>query len=234
MVHTMGIMYSSSISSMGMSTLSGGMMQPSVSFGFGSYNFGTNEFRSLFNWGDLSTMEKIGYTFGALANVQDVFAWNVGTNVDVHAKYEATGHSTVSRSDNSISISVGPSGGIPVNPGSKIQMELEWLWKAATKKWRGMQFGEHASYEGGWHYELKNVNRVLLENMTKNINEGKGLFGIGSLRYGLGFGCVQHTSRALWRVGVPTLPINFHPLMLNTQLLVRDIGIYTSPYLINF
>ena len=52
----------------GFSSLSSYTMQPSVSFGFGSYNFGTNEFHSLFNWGDLSTLEKIGYTFGALAN----------------------------------------------------------------------------------------------------------------------------------------------------------------------
>lgn len=74
MVHTIGIMYSSSISSKGMSTLSGGMMQPSVSFGFGSYNFSKGELGYLGKKGN-STFENIGYFMGAITNASDIYRY---------------------------------------------------------------------------------------------------------------------------------------------------------------
>jgi len=70
--------------------------------------------------------------------------------------------------------------------------------------------------------------------MTKNIQNGKGLLW-GDLKWNLvGYSCVNHVSRSLWAVGVPTLPFNLHPYILNTQLLIRQLGIYSSPYLYNF
>ena len=42
--------------------------------------------------------------------------------------------------------------------------------------------------------------------------------------------CVGHTTRALWSAGVPTL-YAFPPHFLNLQLLIRQLGIYSSPYL---
>jgi RHS repeat-associated protein len=72
MSNTTGIMVSSYTNSTRMSALSGGEIDPSISFGFGSYNFRTGEFRSIFNWNDLSNGEKIGYSFGASANLRDV------------------------------------------------------------------------------------------------------------------------------------------------------------------
>jgi len=42
-----------------------------------------------------------------------------------------------------------------------------------------------------------------------------------------------HVAHALWGVGVPTLPINFHPFVLYGQLWLRQAGIYASPMLIN-
>ena len=68
--------------------------------------------------------------------------------------------------------------------------------------------------------------------MIANLENGKGLWGIGKLKYGFGFGCQSHVGRSLIAVGVPTLPINFHPLVLNTQLFIRQAGIFASPYLI--
>jgi hypothetical protein len=41
---------------------------------------------------------------------------------------------------------------------------------------------------------------------------------------------VEDTTRALWSAGVPTI-YAFHPHFLNFQLLVRQLGIYSSPYL---
>jgi hypothetical protein len=56
----------------------------------------------------------------------------------------------------------------------------------------------------------------------------------GRLNWNLaGFSCVNHASRALWLSGVPTLPINFHPLVLNTQLFIRQNGIASNPYAVN-
>lgn len=78
--------------------------------------------------------------------------------------------------------------------------------------------------------------------MTKRIIDKEGLWGFGKLRYGgnlrpgnlfYGAGCMNHTYRALLGVGVVTLPINIHPLVLHYQLVLRQIGIYASPYLIN-
>lgn len=45
--------------------------------------------------------------------------------------------------------------------------------------------------------------------------------------------CVGHTTRALWCAGVPTI-YAFHPHMLNLQLVIRQVGIYSSPFLYQF
>lgn len=69
--------------------------------------------------------------------------------------------------------------------------------------------------------------------MTERITKGVGKWGIGKLKYGTTlFGCQSHVAQALWGVGVPTLPINFHPIMLYTQLAVRQLGISASPFLV--
>ncbi len=70
--------------------------------------------------------------------------------------------------------------------------------------------------------------------MSSRISQGKGLFGIGGLKYGTTlFGCQSHVGHALWGVGIPTLPINFHPIVLYGQLSIRQMGIYASPILTN-
>ncbi|HEY1055426.1 MAG TPA: hypothetical protein VGE24_09830, partial [Emticicia sp.] len=79
---------------------------------------------------------------------------------------------------------------------------------------------------------INNVNGKWLNTMTENIKAKIGVWGIGKLRYGSSmFGCQSHVAHALWGVGIPTLPINFMPQILYGQLLIRQAGIYTSPYL---
>lgn len=73
----------------------------------------------------------------------------------------------------------------------------------------------------------------MLQQKTTNIGLGKGLLGAGKLRFGVGFGCVNHTSRALLASGVWFVPFNPMPQILNLQLLIRQTGIYASPYLLN-
>lgn len=78
---------------------------------------------------------------------------------------------------------------------------------------------------------MNNVNQKIPQNMTQNIDVGKGLFG-GTLKWNLFlYSCSNYVTRSLWAVGVPTLPINLHPHILNLQLAIRQIGIYSSPYL---
>jgi hypothetical protein len=98
--------------------------------------------------------------------------------------------------------------------------------------------GDGRHYTGysnsGWTEPLYNVNGKILGNMTTSISKGNGLWSIGKLKYGFLYGCQSHVGRSLWAVGVPTLPINFHPWILNAQLFIRRIGIYSSPILTNY
>ena len=114
MANTSAIAFSSYSYSVGMSALSGGMIQPSVSFGFGSFDFGTGQFRSIFNWGDLSAMEKIGYSFGALANLSDMVSLlrGGGQNIKVNSakttKDDWWGHSSMTDENGQRLVSIGP------------------------------------------------------------------------------------------------------------------------------
>ena len=82
---------------------------------------------------------------------------------------------------------------------------------------------------------LNNVNGKLLHKMTNNLNMGRNLINTGNLKYGLLYGCVNYTSRALAFSGVlninALLPVTA-PVLLNTELAIRSFGIGISPYLI--
>ena len=71
--------------------------------------------------------------------------------------------------------------------------------------------------------------------MTNNLNAGRNLINTGDLKYGLLYGCVNYTSRALAMSGVlnvnALLPVTV-PVLLNLELAIRNLGIYASPYLI--
>ncbi len=228
MANTTAMVFSSYTYSVGMSALSLGMIQPSVNFGFGSYNFGTGEFNFLLD-GNNKWYEDLGYAFGALANIQDVVAGFNGTELDVNAastKEDWWSHSSATNSKNSkykIDVSVGP---------AKNGWTGEKIHDYLNPNGGGTGWPSHAGEEGTWTIRLNNVNRNILQGITKNINTGKGIFGIGKLKWNIaGFSCVNLVSRNLWAVGIPTLPINIHPYILNLQLIIRQVGIYSSPYL---
>ena len=230
MANTMGIMYSSSYYSMGMSAMSGGMMQPSISFGVASYNFVTGEWGYLGKPGN-KWYEDVSYGFGALANLSDVVSlFGGGTNIDINSAdvrkpHEWWGHSSATNESGTIDISVGPS------KNGWTGTKMDYLDPSGG----GELWPNYAGESGTWSIRLNNVNAKILEGMTRNIKSGKGLYGIGQLKWNIaGFSCVNYVSRALWAVGVPTLPINIHPLMLNAQLFIRQMGIYSSPYLYNY
>lgn len=221
MANTLGIAVSSFYYSGWMSGLSGGAISPMVSYGFGSQNLATGKSSTLFD-GDNEWFEDAAYTFGAMANLQDAVAGFWGTNVTVNSASikngrELWGHSSISDSPEKINVSVGPADGV----GKNIR---------ALKIIRGKQWDNHASDASTWKIPLSNVNSKILARLTTNIAAEKGLI-FGNLNWNVaGFSCVNHTSRALLLSGIPTLPINFHPIILNAQLMIRQIGIFGAPY----
>ncbi len=231
MANSMGIVFSSFSNSLGTALYTGGRSGMTVSFGIASYNFTNGDVGYLGEKGN-EWYQDLGYAMGGLANLQDVVAGFNGTTYDVNShvtKDDLTGHSAGYNINDDIDISVAGYNTRPYEKVSHLGKELEYL-KNHFKPGAGRYY---ASYDNsGWTIKLNNVNKSVLQKMTANIENGKGLWGIGKLKYGFGFGCQSHVGRSLIAVGVPTLPINFHPLILNTQLFIRQAGIFASPYLI--
>jgi len=71
-----------------------------------------------------------------------------------------------------------------------------------------------------WSVELNNVSTTAISKYASGVARWDLLLN----------SCVGHTSRALWGAGVPNIYL-FHPHFLNAQLLIRQLGIYSSPYL---
>lgn len=241
MANTAGIMFSSYSNSMGMAALSGGMMDPGVSFGAASLNFGTGEWGYLGKKGN-STLTNIGYAFGAMANLQDLVTGIWGHNYEYQYETNAKepdgskiGHANIRNAEtNTVEISVANANTIVTKKGG-ILGAAEWLWKSNFKKYSGG--GEYWGNvpEVGWPRLPLRLNSKIIDWMSDNIKKGKDLWGLGKLKFGVNFGCVSYTARALWTVGVPTLPIVtwFGPRILWLQLAIRQAGIYSSPYLYN-
>lgn len=68
---TAAIVTGSFVNSVGTHIYTGGQTDVSVSFGFGSFNLTNGTADGIWNWGENSTMENIGYGLGALVNAVD-------------------------------------------------------------------------------------------------------------------------------------------------------------------
>jgi len=207
------------IYSIGMSSLSGGMIQPSVSFGVASYDFGTGDWGYLGKKGN-STLANIGFSFGALANLSDMVSLfrGGGQNIKVNSAttkdgHEWWGHSSITNDKGNTLVSVGPD--------SQVQKatSLSETWQNSIKS-ADVNWDTYLGSKGTWSVELNNVSTTAISKYASGITRWDLLLN----------SCVGHTTRALWRAGVPTL-YAFHPHMLNLQLLIRQLGIYSSPYL---
>lgn len=227
---TAGIATSSLLNSIGTFAYTGGSTEIGLSAGAVAYTITSNEFGYLGKKGN-SNWENTAYAFGALANLPDIFSLigNSGNVISNTAPVKKPGewmsHASITSEDGAIAISVGPA------------------WRGGINKYidflnphkGGKSWATHANDVGTWSVKLYNVNTSMLTRMSQNIASGKGMFGLGQLKWNLaGFSCVNHASRSLWAVGVPTLPINFHPILLNLQLSVRQAGIYASPYMYQY
>jgi len=217
--NTLAIASSSFSYTMGFSMLSGGEYTPSVSFGFASYDFDNKKWNYLFD-GDNEWYEDMAYFFGALAFVSDVFAlFGDAETITVNAaeveKEETWSHTSITDEADESIVSVGPS----------FDENQNYIYEDGSK--RGY-FGKikpdpkwdtYVDNTETWKVKLHNVNTNALNNYTP---KSWNLYPNS---------CTNHAAKALWTAGVPTLPINFHPFLLNTQLAIRQVGIYTNPFL---
>lgn len=156
---------------------------------------------------------------GVLANLSDAvsFLRGGGQNVKVNSAStkdgnEWWGHSSIT-DENGALVSVGPES--QVNKSAS----LSETWKNSIKV-ADTDYHTFLGEKGTWSLELNNIS-------TNAINK----YASGITRWDLLLNsCVGHTTRALWSAGVPTL-YAFHPHLLNVQLFIRQLGIYSSSYL---
>lgn len=240
--NTLGIATSSLINSVGTYVYTGSQTGISISLGIASYNFGKEDY--MFSGGEFGYLgkrgntwaENLGYAFGALANIQDGFALNNGTTLDVKSRPKLTGHSEINGQYNgkNILISVGPNG----DPYPSLN-GMKWESKFFTLQLKGVPNpGENVSYIQAGHPQivtkLNNVNGKLMLKWTEKLNNGYKLLGNSKLIYGLNNGCVNFTSRALLYSGVfnfnAFLPLT-SPALLNFELAIRNAGMLMSPIL---
>lgn len=209
MASTSAIVFSSAISSVGFSALSGGAVDPVISFGAGSYNFKTGELGYLGKKGN-TTGQNVGYGLGALANVSDFLAgFNPGEVQLNTEKSDAIGHNAITnvgeKNPNNSIVSVGP------DPGGK------WIYnpfkfKQGTNRWNNyVDAGDDV-----WQTPVKGVNVNRVNNYGIYLDRG--------VKYNLYFSsCVNHAARALTISGAPAIGI--HPFILHAQIYLRSIGV---------
>jgi len=219
LANTAGIISSSFTNSVGTFIYTGGQAPVSVCFGAFSYDITNNEWGWLWKSGN-GWSENLGYAMGVLANLQDIVTLNYGEGENIMANSASTkedwwGHSSLTSEKGETYVSVGPSEAV------QDSSPLAETWKNSIKdadlNWKNY-FGE----KGTWSIQLNNGSKNAIDNYMSGVNRWDLLLN----------SCVGHTTRALWTAGIPTLYL-FHPHMLNVQLLVRQLGIYASPYIYN-
>jgi len=217
MANTAAIAGASFTNSVGTYMYTGGQTPITMSFGVALYDFTNGEFGYLGKKGN-SALENIGYGFGALANLSDMVSLlrGGGQNIKVNSakttKDDWWGHSSITDENGQRLVSIGPDS--PVQKAASLSDTWQNSIKGA-KLW-DTYLGE----KGTWSLELNNVSTTAISKYASGITRWDLLLN----------SCVGHTTRALWSAGIPTI-YALHPHMLNLQLLIRQLGIYSSPYL---
>ena len=210
--NTGAIIAGSFSNAVGMHILSGGRSDVSVNYGFGSYNFDTNDFGYLGEKGN-SGLQNFGYGLGALANLSDILAGSnpgeitLGTENDpgFSEKGDPIGHSQISK-DGEILIDWGPdgwgAGPFDKGPGTNsYEMGREITNLKGSKFWDPIN--------------IKGVNLKTVYSYKSNLDKG------GS--YQMFFSsCVSKTSSALNQSGI--FNIGIHPYLLHSQMFLRAAG----------
>ena len=224
--NTLSVMASSLFNSFGTWVYTEGQTPISMSYGFASYDF-TNDTWNYFGKKGNKWYENLGYGFGALANITDIvsYLWGGGTTINANSaatkgldeygnQHDWWGHHSLTGQNGDTLVSVGP-GQHPVHKGYTFAETFYDSVQEANKTW-----ASYSGEPGTWTIPLNNVSEAAIEQYMSSVSRWDLLIN----------SCVGHSTRALWRAGVPTLYL-FHPHMLNAQLFVRQIGIYSSPFL---
>jgi hypothetical protein len=190
-----------------------------MSLGIASYDFTNGTFGYLGKKGN-KWYENLGYGFGALANLSDMVSLFRGgaQNIKVNSAstkdgHEWWGHSSITDENGNTMVSVGPNSQVQKASG------LSETWRNSIKG-ADVDWNTYLGEKGTWSVDLNNVSTTALRKYASNIIRWDLLLN----------SCVGHTTRALWAAGVPTIYL-FHPHMLNLQLLIRQLGMLSSPYL---
>jgi RHS repeat-associated protein len=216
MANTLGIMGGSFMNSVGMAAMTG-VTPVSVSFGFGSYDFTNGKFRSIFDWKDLSTMEKIGYTLGAFSNLKDINDVINKTTAHLYTQtreiingsgeevFDIVSHSGIKSTDGDVFMSYGPASHakLPGYVGFAVEPKLSTPYYPIP---------ENLSLASG--------------ALTLNKHLFTGLRAISkiSLYQGATSNCVNWASLGLLLNGIPNIGI--HPFLLHGSMAIYNTGIY--------
>jgi len=132
----MGIIASSYTYIFGMNVVTGGKILVSISFGVGSYDITNDKLDGIWNWGENSTLENVGYTFGAMANLSDILIGFNLQKVDLVTEHsDATGHIAIVNESSATEKGYGngnpfnadPNGIISVGPNIYTGVANTWL-----------------------------------------------------------------------------------------------------------
>ncbi len=217
MANTAAIAGASFTNSVGTYMYTGGQTPITMSFGVASYDFTNDEFGYLGKKGN-SALENISYGFGALANLSDMVSLlrGGGQNIIVNSakitRDDWWGHSSITDENGQRLVSIGPDS--PVQKAASLSDTWQNSIKGA-KLW-----DTYLGAKGTWSIELNNVSTTAISKYASDITRWDLLLN----------SCGGHTTRALWSVGIPTI-YALHQHVLSLQLLIRQLGIYSSPYL---
>lgn len=203
MANTMGLVTGSYVNSVGTHIYTGGQTDVSINFGIGSYNMSRNELRGLWNWGDLSTGEKIGYSLGALANLADINQAINSTDATLYTDdSDLISHSAIAdKNTGEPLMSFGPND--TKVPSSKLGYAT--YFRRSTSDYK--------------------VYTTLPVDITVNkyaINLVRGLGKVLPFQ-GITFNCVNMASLSLWLNGIPN--IGLHPYLLYASTWAYSSGI---------
>ncbi|HVK97617.1 MAG TPA: RHS repeat-associated core domain-containing protein [Flavisolibacter sp.] len=220
--NTAGIISSSFVNSFGMNIVTGGKVSVSVSFGFGSYDFGSGAFNYLGKKGN-SFLQNVGYGLGAIANFNDLMVGfkpkHIG-KVDLVTEHsDAIGHSALiepgSVNNNMSIVSFGPPDmDFSLNPFKSVRGTNDWP-------------NHSADNSPIWRTTISGVNKSKILRYGVSLSEK-------TPRYNVYYSsCVTHTSIALLKSGF--FNIGVHPFILHGQAFLRSVGLrtYLSHYLQN-
>ncbi|MCF8218305.1 MAG: hypothetical protein K9J21_04930 [Bacteroidales bacterium] len=231
MANTMGIMAASHVNSVGMGILSGGQTDYTLNVGIGSYNGSNNTWGGIWNWSENSTLENIGYSFGALANLNDINNLINQTNATLYTqeRYEDGSKDVISHigivddATGDKLMSFGPNDNKIGGGGFKDQI-------GGAKPLGGYKKFGLAIRKGTPDYPVP-TSLSKSTSLVVNKHLFNGLRGVSKFVpfQGATTNCVNMSSIGLWLNGIPNIGI--HPYLLHYSIAAYNSGF--NPYMLS-